>query len=100
MRYNPGLSILFILMFGAFLITMVVIQVIPFWRILRRIGFAPPLALLAALPGGAIVLTYVIAFSRWPTAEPVPLPARPLCPRCGSSVSGAFCTNCGNALTS
>ena len=36
--------------------------VIPFWRILPRFNIAAPVALLAAIPVGAIILLWVIAF--------------------------------------
>lgn len=36
--------------------------VIPFWRILPRNGIAAPFALLAAIPVGAIILLWIVAF--------------------------------------
>lgn len=44
-----------------------VLQVIPLWRILPRAGIASPWALAAALPGGTILLLWVLAYKRWPT---------------------------------
>jgi hypothetical protein len=43
-----------------------ILQVIPLWRILPRAGIASPWALAAALPLGALVLLWVLAFRRWP----------------------------------
>lgn len=41
--------------------------VIPFWRILKRMGLPPALSLLAFLPGlGFLILLYVVAIAKWP----------------------------------
>lgn len=36
--------------------------VVPFWRLLPRFGIAAPVALVAIIPLGALVLLWVIAF--------------------------------------
>lgn len=48
------------------LIAAAILFVVPFWRIIKRTGFKPALALLALVPGGILVLLWVIAFAKWP----------------------------------
>lgn len=43
--------------------------VVPFWRIFKRIGWPPPLSLLALVPGAVIVMLYLVAFGEWNTPE-------------------------------
>lgn len=44
----------------------VIIVMVPCWRILKKAGFTPWLALLCILPSlGTLVLLYVVAFSDW-----------------------------------
>ena len=38
------------------------ITVIPFWRLLPRFGIPAPVALVAIIPLGALVLLYIMAF--------------------------------------
>ncbi|SCX79088.1 hypothetical protein [Nitrosospira sp. Nsp13] len=40
--------------------------VVPFWRIFARAGFKPVFSLLALIPGGILILLWVIAFAKWP----------------------------------
>jgi O-antigen ligase len=42
------------------------VLVIPFWRILPRAGLPAPVALVAVIPLGAVILLWVLAFRRWP----------------------------------
>jgi hypothetical protein len=46
------------------------LTVVPLWRILPRAGLAKQWALAAALPLGAVVLLWVLAYRRWPMDEP------------------------------
>lgn len=48
------------------LIVVGILFVVPFWRIIKRTGFNPGLALLALVPGGILVLLWVLAFAKWP----------------------------------
>jgi hypothetical protein len=48
----------------AVIIGMAVI-LIPFWFICKKAGFSPWLTLLNLLPGGGLVLVYVLAFADW-----------------------------------
>ena len=50
-------------------IVMALIFVAPMWRILRRIGHPPLLALLGFIPPLGWILLWYIAFSRWPAVE-------------------------------
>jgi hypothetical protein len=40
--------------------------VIPFWRLFKRTGFKPAFALIVLVPGGILVLIWVVAFAKWP----------------------------------
>lgn len=44
--------------------------VVPFWRILPRAGLPSILALLALIPGLALILLWVMALKRWPGDAP------------------------------
>ena len=46
---------------------MAILLVVPFWFILPRAGMPSALALIAAIPLGAIVLLWILAFRRWPS---------------------------------
>jgi hypothetical protein len=48
------------------LIAATIFFVVPFWKIIKRAGLKPALALLALVPGGMLVLLWVIAFAKWP----------------------------------
>jgi hypothetical protein len=65
----------------AVIIGMAVI-LIPFWFICKKAGFSPWLTLLNLLPGGGLVLVYVLAFADWkvvpaPQILPYPPPYQP-----------------------
>jgi hypothetical protein len=48
-----------------------IVLVIPFWRIFKKAGFSPWLAVLMFVPLANIIILYVIAFSQW---KVVPVP--------------------------
>ncbi|GAB1719002.1 MAG: hypothetical protein NTAFB09_07330 [Nitrosospira sp.] len=48
------------------LISFAVFFVFPFWRILNRVGFNPVFSLLALIPGGVLILLWVVALAKWP----------------------------------
>lgn len=48
------------------LIASTILFVVPFWRICKRAGLKPALSLLTLIPGGIVVLLWVIAFAKWP----------------------------------
>ena len=48
------------------LVAATIFFVVPFWRIIKRAGLKPALALLTLIPGGMLVLLWVIAFAKWP----------------------------------
>jgi hypothetical protein len=44
--------------------------IVPAWRIVRRTGRHPALALLLFLPAiGALILVLILAFGRWPSLQ-------------------------------
>jgi hypothetical protein len=45
---------------------LLVIAVVPFWRICKRVGHSPWLSLLVLLPLVNLVFIYYLAFSQWP----------------------------------
>jgi len=46
-------------------IIVLAVILIPFWFICKKAGFSPWLTLLNILPGGGLVLIYVLAFAEW-----------------------------------
>ncbi|PQJ28577.1 hypothetical protein BSZ32_08680 [Rubritalea profundi] len=42
---------------------------LPFWMILKKAGLSPALSLLLFVPGGLLVLLFILALSRWPALE-------------------------------
>ena len=51
-------------------VTLAALLIIPVWRIFRRAGLQPALALLLLVPGlGVLIVSLILAFSRWPAAE-------------------------------
>lgn len=57
-------------MFGAFaffnFLVIMVLVIIPIWKILQRVGLDPRLSLLMLIPAINILLLYYVAFTRWP----------------------------------
>ena len=47
-------------------ISFAVFFVVPFWKLFSRTGFKPILSLIALIPGGVLVLLWVVAFAKWP----------------------------------
>jgi hypothetical protein len=56
-------------------ILLIVLIVIPFWRLCSRIGQSKWLSLLALIPGAALILLWYISFAKWPSipesSEPI-----------------------------
>lgn len=48
------------------LVAATIFFVIPFWRIFDRVGFKPSFAFVALVPGGVLILLWVVAFAKWP----------------------------------
>lgn len=48
------------------IITALVLFVVPFWRICERAGFKPAFSLLVLVPGGVLILVWTLAFAKWP----------------------------------
>ena len=47
-------------------ISFAVFFVAPFWKLFKRTGFKPVFSLIALIPGGVLVLLWVVAFAKWP----------------------------------
>jgi peptidoglycan/LPS O-acetylase OafA/YrhL len=43
----------------------IAIILVPFWFICKKAGFSPWLSLVCIIPGGTLVLLYVLAFAEW-----------------------------------
>ncbi|MBY4895198.1 hypothetical protein KUL25_20745 [Rhodobacteraceae bacterium N5(2021)] len=54
---------------GLILLIMLVLIVVPFWKILPRAGIASWVALFAILPFVPFVLLWVLALKKWPGDE-------------------------------
>jgi hypothetical protein len=50
------------------LIASTILFVVPFWRICKRAGLKPALSLLTLIPGGIVLLLWIIAFVKWPAS--------------------------------
>jgi hypothetical protein len=48
------------------LIAAAIFFVVPFWKIFSRAGFKPGFAFIALIPGGVLILLWVMAFAKWP----------------------------------
>ena len=48
------------------LIGVAIFVVVPFWKIFARAGFKPVFSLFALIPGGILILLWVVAFAKWP----------------------------------
>lgn len=57
----PELIMIFVVIF---LVAMV--GVLPFWFICKKAGLSPFLSLIVLIPGGAIILPFLLAFIEWP----------------------------------
>lgn len=45
------------------MLAFLVVAVVPFWPLFRKVGFPGPISLLMLIPGINLVLLYVVAFS-------------------------------------
>ena len=50
----------------------ILIWVVPLWRIIRRTGRHPALALLAVVPLSALLILWWLAFADWPKQQKAP----------------------------
>jgi hypothetical protein len=60
---------LLILIIIPFVLLLICLPVIAFWRICDRAGFNGALALLMLVPFGNIILPLYVAFAKWPALE-------------------------------
>ena len=50
---------------------LIVMYVIPLWRIATKMGYPGPLAILACLPIVNVMVAYIVAFADWPIEKEV-----------------------------
>ena len=50
-------------------VILAILLIVPFWFLLPRAGIPAPVALIAFIPLGAILLLWVMAFKRWPDED-------------------------------
>jgi hypothetical protein len=67
-----GLGLLLGNFFLFFTAIVLLVCVIPFWKIFRKAGFPPALSLLMPVPGVNLVLLYILAFADWPSLRRPP----------------------------
>ncbi len=58
------------------LVLIVVLYVVPMWKIARKAGYAGSLSLLMLVPGLNIVLLWLFALADWPIGQNRDRPAR------------------------
>lgn len=78
---DSGFSGLGLLLGNFFLVAFIfllLVCVIPFWKIFRKAGFPPALSLLMPIPGINLILLYILAFSDWPSLRKPPRDADPV----------------------
>ncbi len=68
---------IFITIYLVIIVGFVAAHIIPIWRILKRMGFAPGWAFLFIAPFGTLVGLYLIAFSEWPIEKRLAAPPAP-----------------------
>ena len=61
-----------ILIFCLCIIGMIIVLLVPYWRIFGKAGFPPALSLLMVIPLANIVMLYFLAFSEWPALRQPP----------------------------
>jgi hypothetical protein len=52
-----------------FLLVLVLIGIVPYWKIFEKAGFAPALSLLMLVPLANIVVLFFLAFAEWPALK-------------------------------
>jgi hypothetical protein len=62
-----GMFEILVILFIVFFI--VILSVLPFWKIFGKAGFSPWLSVLMLVPVVQIVLLYFIAFADWPALQ-------------------------------
>jgi hypothetical protein len=80
--YSEGAPIdlgsLLLTSFTFFTVIVLLVCVIPFWKIFRKAGFPPALCLLMPIPGVNLILLYILAFADWPSLRKPPRDPDPL----------------------
>jgi uncharacterized membrane protein YhaH (DUF805 family) len=66
---------LLVMIFAVFiyLVVMVLVLIIPTWRICNRAGYSGAISLLHLIPGvGTLIVFAILAFGTWPAGEAAP----------------------------
>ena len=69
-----------VLIFGViiYIVVMVLVLIIPTWRICNRAGYSGAMSLLHLIPGvGTLIVFAILAFGTWPAGEATPQPPQP-----------------------
>jgi hypothetical protein len=51
------------------IVLVLVVIILPFWKIFKKAGFSPLLSLLLFVPGINILLIFYLAFADWPSLK-------------------------------
>jgi len=54
------------------ILVVVLVMVLPYWKIFKKAGFAPALSLLMLVPLVNIIMLFFLAFSEWPALKKSP----------------------------
>jgi len=49
-----------------FILVIVLVMVVPYWKIFKKAGFAPALSLLMLVPMLNFIMLFFLAFAEWP----------------------------------
>ena len=79
MNHSEIFPLLIFLIIIPFILFMVALKVIAFWKICSRVGFNGALGLLMLVPFGDIILPLYVAFAKWPAAKQEPKQDGPTC---------------------
>ena len=80
---NPALSSGLLLFVFVFALVMVVVTIVPYWKIFSKAGFSGWMSLLMLVPLLNLVVLYLVAFSNWnvqPTSYQQQVPPPPVLP--------------------
>ena len=52
-----------------FILVIVLVMVVPYWKIFKKAGFAPALSLLMLVPMLNFIMLFFLAFAEWPALK-------------------------------
>ena len=62
---SPAHTAIILAVLAAMFVAMVVLMIIPYWKIFEKAGFHPALSLLMMVPLANILILYYLAFATW-----------------------------------